>query len=153
MCDDWEHPCPNTGEDEYLSSNRANRPSSSRPSGFTGAQPALVTFSSAFFSLPAMHYVGHPDLNQNKIFISVFCLFLYRNWHCTHSVPVAILNVVQIYPYLSFTAALWGLKKKIMYVFGCTGSYLSHVGSRSLTRGQTLAPCIGTTSEVPLWGF
>ena len=50
MSDDWEHSCPNIGEDECLSSNRANHPSS-------GSQGSLVHTSigkikSSFFSLP-----------------------------------------------------------------------------------------------------
>ena len=40
------------------------------------------------------------------------------------------------------------LKKYIyFYLFGCAGSQLHHVGSGSLTRDQTQAPCIGSTES------
>ena len=71
---------------------------------------SIGEIKSSFFSLPTMYYVtmqGHPDLNLNKIFISVFCLFLYRNLHCTHSVPVAILRVVKIYPSVQLISRVW----------------------------------------------
>ena len=32
-----------------------------------------------------------------------------------------------------------------IFLFGCDGSYLWHVGSSSLMRDQTQAPCIGST--------
>ena len=32
-----------------------------------------------------------------------------------------------------------------IYLFGCAGSWLQHVGSTSLTRDGTQAPCIGST--------
>ena len=34
--------------------------------------------------------------------------------------------------------------KKIQYLFGCTGSWLQHMGSSSLTRDQTQAPRISS---------
>ena len=36
------------------------------------------------------------------------------------------------------------VKYFVFYLFGCTRSYLWHVGSTSLTRAQTQAPCIGS---------
>ena len=33
------------------------------------------------------------------------------------------------------------------YLFGCTGSWLNHVGSSSLTRDQTWGPCIGSAES------
>ena len=36
---------------------------------------------------------------------------------------------------------------KKIYLFGCTGSYLQHVGSSSLTRVRTLAACIGSSES------
>ena len=33
------------------------------------------------------------------------------------------------------------------YLFGCTRSQLGHVGSNSLTRDRTWAPCIGSTES------
>ena len=35
----------------------------------------------------------------------------------------------------------------LIYLFGCAGSWLQHVGSSPLTRDQTQAPCIGSTES------
>ena len=37
-----------------------------------------------------------------------------------------------------------------IYLFGCSGSQLQHVGSSSLTRDRTWAPCTGSSESQPL---
>ena len=38
----------------------------------------------------------------------------------------------------------------LIYLFGCARSWLQHVGSSSLTRYRTWAPCIGSVESQPL---
>ena len=42
------------------------------------------------------------------------------------------------------------LKIIFIYLFGCTGFKLQHVGSSSLTRDRSWAPCIGSADSQPL---
>ena len=44
-------------------------------------------------------------------------------------------------------ASIWYQLPTHTSIFGCAGSHLRHVGSSSLTRDGTLAPCIGSGKE------
>ena len=67
------------------------------------------------------------------------------------SVMIAILLLMylvnvcaEIVSFIPKKFELFSFFKKYLFLFGCIGSQLQHVGSSSLTRDRTQAPCIGS---------
>ena len=60
----------------------------------------------------------------------IFCFSLHLSW---------------VFYFFYYRIWGWFIYLLIYFLFGCDGSYLWHVGSSSLMRDQTRAPCIGST--------
>ena len=80
--------------------------------------------------------------------------YLFQWYGLTHGICTLMLLWVKLKESntLNFSIILQSFLKSIfIYLFGCAGSQLQHVGSSSLTRDRIPAPCIRSAESQPLY--
>ena len=85
------------------------------------------------------------------MFLQILCMLL-----SLYGTLVNILYLVCLLHFLHFSSVSLSITffsfffLNFIYLFGCSGSQLQHVGSSSLTRDRTWAPCTGSSESQPL---